>query len=78
MGHSFTLLERTVVGRLMSGQPAQEFLRHVLELRGEFFHGCIFASHFTGLLTVQSYLRDDGATENSLIDVAKRPGHEAS
>src|SRR5580692_10645056 len=56
----------------------QEFLRHVIKLRSEFFHGCIFAGNFTSLLTVQSYLCGDGASENSLMNTAKRPRHEAS
>jgi hypothetical protein len=38
---------------------AQKILRHAVELRGEFFHCCIFAGHFANLSTVQSYLRGD-------------------
>jgi hypothetical protein len=30
-----------------------------MELRSEFFHGCIFAGNFTSLSTVQSYLGCD-------------------
>jgi hypothetical protein len=50
----------------------------VEELRSEFFHCCIFSRNFTRLSTVQSYLCGDRATENSLINVAKPPGYEAS
>src|SRR6202035_4447160 len=56
----------------------QRCLRHVIQLRGEFFHCGIFADNFTSLSTVQSYLCSDGATESSLINIAKRPRHEAS
>src|SRR5580704_4064755 len=59
-------------------RSTQRFLGHAIELRSEFFHGCIFAGNFTSLSTVQSYLCGDGATENSLINIAKRPRHEAS
>src|ERR1700722_16956865 len=55
-----------------------KFLRPAIELRSEFFHCCIFAGNFTSLSTMQSYLCCDGATENSLIDIAKRPRHEVS
>jgi hypothetical protein len=54
------------------------FLRHAIELRSEFFHCCIFAGNFTSLSTVQSYLCGDRSTENSLINIANRPRHEAS
>jgi len=50
----------------------------VLELPSEFFHCCILAGNFTSLSTVQSYLCVDCATENSLINLAKRPRQEAS
>src|SRR5258708_30551464 len=53
-------------------------LRRAIELRNKFFHCCIFAGNFTSLSTVQSYLCGDRATENSLINIAKRPRHEAS
>src|SRR5258708_35684056 len=47
-------------------------------LCSEFFHCCIFAGNLTDLSTVERDLCGDGATENSLIDIAKRPRHEAS
>src|SRR5258708_18265380 len=53
-------------------------LRRAIELRNKFFHCCIFAGNFTSLSTVQSYLCGDGASENLLINIAKRPRHEAS
>src|SRR5580692_3051603 len=59
-------------------RSTQQFLRHAIELRSKFFHCCIFAGNFTSLSTVQSYLCSDGATESSLINIAKRPRHEAS
>ena len=49
-----------------------------MELGSELFHGGIFADHFASLLTVQSDLGGDGATENALIDIAKRLRHEPS
>jgi hypothetical protein len=58
------------------GLPAG-ILRHAVELCSEFFHCRIFAGNFTRLLTVQSDLRGDGATENALIDIAERSGHES-
>ena len=59
-------------------RSTQELLMRVIELRSEFFHRRIFAGNITSVPTVQSYLCGDGATENSLIDIAKRPRHEAS
>src|ERR1700733_328626 len=59
-------------------RSTQEFLEHALELCSEFFNCCIFMGNFTCLSTVQSYLCGDCATENSLIDIAERPRHEAS
>jgi hypothetical protein len=59
-------------------RSTQTFLRHAIELRGEFFHCCIFADNFTSLSTVQSNFCGDGATENSLIDIAKPTRHEPS
>jgi hypothetical protein len=40
-------------------RSTQQFLRHAIELRSEFFHCCIFAGNFTSLSTVQSYLCGD-------------------
>ena len=40
-------------------RSTHKFLRHAIELRSEFFHGCIFAGNFTSLSTVQSDLCGD-------------------
>jgi hypothetical protein len=40
-------------------QPTQDFKVVLLELRGEFLHGCIFAGDFTRLLAMESYLCGD-------------------
>lgn len=58
----------------MRVRPNTEFPKSRIQLRSEFFDCCIFASNFISLLTVQSYLCGDGATENSLINIAKRSG----
>ena len=39
--------------------PPKNCLKHTIQLRGEFFHCCIFADNFTSLSTVQSYLCGD-------------------
>src|ERR1700733_4820568 len=59
-------------------RSTQEFLEHALELCSDLFNCCIFMGNFPCLSTVQSYLCGDCATENSLIDIAERPEHEAS
>ncbi len=64
--------------RNMSMRSIQEFLRPTIQLRGEFFHCRIFANNFAGISIMQSYLGGDRATENSLINIAKPPRHEAS
>src|SRR5579863_6050628 len=56
----------------------QRFQSHAIEPRSEFLHCSISADNVTRLATVQSYLCGDGATENALINIAKRPRHEAS
>jgi hypothetical protein len=59
-------------------RSTQEFLMHAIELRSEFFYGCVFAGNFTSLSTVQSYLCGDWVAENSLIDIAKGPRNDVA
>ena len=63
---------------LIEPRPTHQVQSHAAELRSEFFHCCILADSFTSLLAMQSYLCDNRATKNSLINIAKPPRHEAS
>jgi hypothetical protein len=63
-GQEKVLLDFSDEGTIIGGaswpmRSTQEFLRHAIELRSEFFHCCIFAANFTSLSTVQSYLCGD-------------------
>jgi hypothetical protein len=60
------------------GKKEAQTSEALLELCSEFFHCRVFPGNFTRLAIVQGYLRGDRATENSLIDIAKRARHESS
>jgi hypothetical protein len=54
--------EQLEITRLARFFPRHEFSldrTHAIELRGEFFHCCVFADNFTSHSTVQSYLCGD-------------------
>jgi len=66
------------VRQAASKTPRKNSKVTLLEVRSEFFHCCIFAGNLTSLSPVQSYLCADGASENSLINTAKRSRNESS